>query len=300
MFLAMQADPWLLSGLPELVQRFCPQCPQVRPGLEALYPLAPVLDPVSRWFLEPGTRMNPRLDHAETRLGHDHDRGHGRGVIQGQPFWYLLEGIKLLETAELLDDREREGLKAWFTEYLDWLLASRQGRWARGRTDFHGTWYEVQLSAVAAFVGAGDEVLQAMYRTEEKIHFQLGASRRAGRWTAEAGSNLERVARLRPVRLQRDDGNGHRFCQRGHADLSTGGRRGPGRSPLRLRSCPRSTRRTVTHARSSATNARSDSAESVFGRVVCQIGHVRVPLFLIGKEVDELDRKREDNRRVLL
>jgi hypothetical protein len=38
-FLAMQADPWLFSGLPELVAQFCPTCPQLRPGLERLYPL---------------------------------------------------------------------------------------------------------------------------------------------------------------------------------------------------------------------------------------------------------------------
>lgn len=39
LFLAMQADPWLFSGLPELITRYCPDCPRARPGLEALYPL---------------------------------------------------------------------------------------------------------------------------------------------------------------------------------------------------------------------------------------------------------------------
>lgn len=39
LFIAMQADPWLFNGLPELLEQFCPGCPRVRPGLEPLYPL---------------------------------------------------------------------------------------------------------------------------------------------------------------------------------------------------------------------------------------------------------------------
>lgn len=38
-FIAMQADPWLFSGLPELLTQVCPGCPRLRPGLETLYPL---------------------------------------------------------------------------------------------------------------------------------------------------------------------------------------------------------------------------------------------------------------------
>ena len=37
-FLAMQADPWLLTGLPDLISQFCEKCPEYRFGLEWLYP----------------------------------------------------------------------------------------------------------------------------------------------------------------------------------------------------------------------------------------------------------------------
>ncbi len=39
MFLATQADPWLIWGSPLLLQRDCPSCLEPRPGLEELYPL---------------------------------------------------------------------------------------------------------------------------------------------------------------------------------------------------------------------------------------------------------------------
>lgn len=38
LFLAMQADPWYITGLPLALRRFCPECPFPRPGLEWLYP----------------------------------------------------------------------------------------------------------------------------------------------------------------------------------------------------------------------------------------------------------------------
>lgn len=38
-FIATQADPWFVSGLPALVSRRCPDCLQPRPGLERLYPV---------------------------------------------------------------------------------------------------------------------------------------------------------------------------------------------------------------------------------------------------------------------
>lgn len=38
-FLAMQADPWIFFGLPEMAENICPNCIQARNSLEWLYPL---------------------------------------------------------------------------------------------------------------------------------------------------------------------------------------------------------------------------------------------------------------------
>jgi hypothetical protein len=39
LFLAMQADPWVIWGLPGILQQYCPECPLPRPGLEWLDPV---------------------------------------------------------------------------------------------------------------------------------------------------------------------------------------------------------------------------------------------------------------------
>lgn len=37
-FLATQVDPWVVWGVPGVLQRYCPECPIPRPGIEWLYP----------------------------------------------------------------------------------------------------------------------------------------------------------------------------------------------------------------------------------------------------------------------
>lgn len=125
------------------------------------------------WFIDDATRMNPHLKYAEVRLGHDNDHGNGRGVIQSQCFWYLLEAVRLLESADSLEEFERQEIKSWFEQYLTWLLQSRQGRWAKARTDFHGAYYELQIAAIAAFIDAADIYVESTYRIEEKMHHQF-------------------------------------------------------------------------------------------------------------------------------
>ena len=49
-FVATQADPWIVSGLPILIRRTCPDCLQPRAGLERLYP---VLEKESLAFSRP-------------------------------------------------------------------------------------------------------------------------------------------------------------------------------------------------------------------------------------------------------
>lgn len=126
-----------------------------------------------RWFIDRETRMNPHLRYAEVKLGHDLDQGTGRGIIQAQAFWYLLEAVRLLDTDGVLDRSEREAIRSWFSEYLDWLSSSRQGRWARNRAGFHGAYYELQVAAIAAFVANGSALGESIARAERKIDQQF-------------------------------------------------------------------------------------------------------------------------------
>lgn len=152
-----------------------------------------------RWFID--EPMSPHLRYAESVLGHNHDCGSGRGIIQAHAFWYLLEAVRILDAREALEPALRAGLQDWFSRYLDWLLESRQGRWAKAALDFHGVYYEQQVLAVAAWLGERQAVVQSLYRCEEKAHFQLRGSAGLGRtpdrvcFTLQGWANLRQISR---------------------------------------------------------------------------------------------------------
>lgn len=106
------------------------------------------------WFLDPATRMNPNLNFAQGVPG----RADGRapGVLDSRHFLRVLDGVALLESLDAIDPSEVQGLRAWFSGFLDWLLTSELGRAERRAVNNHGFWYAAQATRIALFVGRDD------------------------------------------------------------------------------------------------------------------------------------------------
>jgi hypothetical protein len=119
------------------------------------------------WFTEPTTRMTPHLRFAQVRFDRRGDEGQGFGLIEFRDVAYLLDGIRLLEADGLLPDEEREGLRAWFGEYLQWLEQSPQGQAECRKRNNHGVYYDMQLGAIALFLG--DLRLAALVRNRNRL-----------------------------------------------------------------------------------------------------------------------------------
>jgi hypothetical protein len=108
---------------------------------------------VRTWFLDAGTAMNPHLEYAQVRRGHDGNKGSGRGIIEMKDLYYFLDGVRLLERGGYLPPHEQDGLRLWFARYLDWLCTSAPGRSERAANNNHGTYYDLQVAALAAYLG---------------------------------------------------------------------------------------------------------------------------------------------------
>ena len=108
---------------------------------------------VRTWFLEPETVMNPHLEYAQVRRGHNRNKGSSSGVIEWKDLYFFLDAIKLLVSAGWLSGAENSGLEDWFERYLRWLQSSEQGRQERAALNNHGTCYDLQVTAIAAFLG---------------------------------------------------------------------------------------------------------------------------------------------------
>ncbi|MEE1759770.1 alginate lyase family protein [Streptomyces sp. SP18BB07] len=109
------------------------------------------------WFLDPATRMNPNLDHAQF-IPCRYD-GRAIGIIDfSQSFTAVLDALALLDTgAPGWTGTDRAGMKKWNTDFLGWLRNSDFGRQEAAATNNHGTFYDMQLAALA--LATGDRAL---------------------------------------------------------------------------------------------------------------------------------------------
>ncbi|WP_199038413.1 alginate lyase family protein [Glycomyces salinus] len=128
---------------------------------------------VRAWFLVPETRMNPHLDYARTRLGHNGDLGYSPSILETKGFYHLLDAIRLLTGDNHLGSADSDGLAEWFGRFRTWLEDSPQGRNACGRADECGLWYDVQVAAIDAYLNDVPGLQATMRRACERVGRQF-------------------------------------------------------------------------------------------------------------------------------
>lgn len=108
------------------------------------------------WFLDKKTRMNPNLEYGQMIPGHNNGEGRAEGIIDTYCFAEMVNCINLLSSSRALNKEDYAALKQWFSDYLDWLLASKIGSDERNAENNHGLAYDVQVTAYALFTGRKD------------------------------------------------------------------------------------------------------------------------------------------------
>jgi alginate lyase len=103
------------------------------------------------WFLNPATLMNPNLQYAQAI--HGRTIGRGTGIIDTIHLVEVVRAISFLAESKSFSSADYEGLKKWFTQYLDWLTASKNGQDERDAKNNHGTWWVTQVAEFARFTG---------------------------------------------------------------------------------------------------------------------------------------------------
>lgn len=98
------------------------------------------------FFLDAETKMNPHLDYGQSVPGKE--TGRGWGLIDTRGFMVLPDVLKLLEKCPAWTAQDREGMKAWWTSYGNWMQTSKIGLQEKKAPNNHGAAYDVQLSAV--------------------------------------------------------------------------------------------------------------------------------------------------------
>jgi hypothetical protein len=124
------------------------------------------------WFLDPKTRMNPNLNHAQAIPGGV--TGRPTGLIEFRDMPQLVDALGLLETSPAWTEADRKAMRTWLSRYYDWLTTSPIGKGEDKASNNHGTWYDVQVTALALYLGKiGDARRVAEQFGERRIAAQV-------------------------------------------------------------------------------------------------------------------------------
>jgi hypothetical protein len=125
------------------------------------------------WFLNPATRMNPNLQHAQFVQGVND--GRGTGIIESNRLLDVLDGIGLLNASGpsswCADDQKQ--IEAWFRDYRNWMQTSANGHAEAAAANNHGSWYAAQLTAYSLFLCDDATAKRTVEAAKERIANQI-------------------------------------------------------------------------------------------------------------------------------
>ena len=140
------------------------------------------------WFLDKETYMNPNVNHAQCRPGHNN--GTKSGVLDGRVLIRAFECSLLIANSTALSDNELKRLKEWAEQYFVWLTTNDMALEEAASKNNHGSFYDVQ----AMYFGIYSGNLEASTQIAQKF-----AQRRILSQIEPDGSMPEEMARTRPL-----------------------------------------------------------------------------------------------------
>jgi len=103
------------------------------------------------FFIAEDTRMEPHLEYAQAIPGVCN--GRGIGIIDTLHLTEIPFAIKALKDSKHMTNEVMQGLKTWFSRYLEWMNESKNGITERDEPNNHSVCWHVQALSFAGFVG---------------------------------------------------------------------------------------------------------------------------------------------------
>jgi hypothetical protein len=118
------------------------------------------------WFLNPATRMNPNLEFGQGIPGIN--TGRGIGLIETRSFMSALDAVGLLAGSKAWSEADQEGMKLWIGQFLHWMRTSDKGKDEDAARNNHGTWYDLQVTDYALFLGDKQLAVETLERVKTR------------------------------------------------------------------------------------------------------------------------------------
>ncbi|MDE3085048.1 MAG: alginate lyase family protein, partial [Verrucomicrobiota bacterium] len=159
---------------------------------------------IRTWFVDPATRMNPKLDFAQYIPGKN--EGRGTGVLEMRHLSQICDTLALLAGSPAWTRADQKAFREWTAVYFDWLTTSRNGRDEARAANNHGSWYDVQAAHLALFLGQADFAKKILTdKFKKHIENQIEPDGRQPRELARTKSfgyclfNLEALTKLATI-----------------------------------------------------------------------------------------------------
>ncbi len=153
------------------------------------------------WFLDGATRMNPSLEYAQAIPGLNN--GRGIGILEARHLSNLVDGLALIAGSPAWSAADSTAMTGWLTTYYEWVTTSKNGREEAAAENNHGSWYDVQVVALALHLGRiADAQKIVAQATTKRIQRQIEPDGRQPLELARTKSldyscfNLEALVRL--------------------------------------------------------------------------------------------------------
>ncbi len=118
------------------------------------------------WFLDPATRMNPNLEFGQGIPGIN--TGRGIGLIETRFLMPAADAVGLLAGSTAWSAADQEGMKTWFEQFLHWMRTSDKGKAEDAAKNNHGTWYDLQVTDYALFIGDRQLAIDTLNRVKSR------------------------------------------------------------------------------------------------------------------------------------
>src|SRR5882724_5277000 len=115
---------------------------------------------IRAWFVTPATRVNPSFEYAQIHLGSDGNHGSKSGLIDTRHFTRLIDALRLLHGSPAFTGKDEALTHQWFSDYLHWLITSKNGKLEHEAANNHGTWYLTQIIAIARYLDREEDARQ--------------------------------------------------------------------------------------------------------------------------------------------
>ncbi len=140
------------------------------------------------WYINPDTYMKPNVNFGQGIPGEC--EGRGAGLISFGSSYKLFNAIGIFANLGFVDEATLASVKAWHTEFTDWMLTHEFGLRIDNAMDNHASWRDANLLATAVFTER-----PALVNKIAKTAYL----RRVSAYIKEDGSQPEELRRTLPI-----------------------------------------------------------------------------------------------------